>query len=56
MSNPTDNSACARLGHDDKVTYEDDESMVWVCRRCGAEGWEDLDTVPARPVVEGDNQ
>lgn len=32
--------------HDEDVTYEDDELIQWVCRRCGAEGEEDLTTPP----------
>lgn len=43
MAATTAPTACERLGHDDEVTYQDDESMIWACRRCGAEGWEDLD-------------
>ena len=27
--------------HDTETTYEDEESRYWICRRCGAEGWED---------------
>lgn len=29
--------------HDEDITYEDDETIQWVCRNCGAEGWEDKD-------------
>lgn len=35
-------SVCERLGHDDEVTYQDDDQVTWVCSRCGAEGWEDF--------------
>jgi len=31
------NEVCERLGHDDRVTYEDDEIIQYVCERCGAE-------------------
>lgn len=27
--------------HDTETVYEDDEIHQWMCRRCGAEGWED---------------
>lgn len=31
------NDTCRILGHDDEVTYEDDELIQYVCARCGAE-------------------
>lgn len=29
--------------HDTETTYEGDDGIQWICRRCGAEGWEDAD-------------
>lgn len=29
--------------HDTEITYEDEETRHWICRRCDAEGWEDFD-------------
>ena len=29
--------------HDTEITYEDEETRQWICRRCDAEGWEDFD-------------
>ncbi len=26
--------------HDAVVTYEGEDGVQWVCRRCGGEGWE----------------
>lgn len=34
---------CLSLGHDDEIVDEDEDSYTWICRRCGAEGWEDKD-------------
>jgi hypothetical protein len=31
------------VDHDERITYEDAETVQWECRRCGAEGWVDLD-------------
>lgn len=28
---------CEAYGHDDQVTYEDEEIIEYECRRCGAE-------------------
>lgn len=37
-----DESVCGETyDHDIEVTYEDTEMTQWVCRHCGAEGWED---------------
>lgn len=27
--------------HDTYVTFEDEYGLQWMCRRCGAEGWEE---------------
>lgn len=27
--------------HDTFVTYEDVDGIQWMCRKCGAEGWEE---------------
>ena len=32
----------AVIGHDEETVYEDAELYQWNCKRCGAEGWEDL--------------
>lgn len=32
---------CYSIGHDDETIIEDEDGRTWVCRRCGAEGWED---------------
>ena len=29
--------------HDTEVTYDGPDGRQWVCRRCGAEGWEEPD-------------
>lgn len=29
------------IDHDERITYEDEECVQWVCERCGAEFWED---------------
>lgn len=37
-----DESRCGEdHDHDQEVTYEDDETLNWSCRCCGAEGWYD---------------
>lgn len=36
-------SDCDVMGHDDVTVHEDDDTKVWNCRRCGAEGWENKD-------------
>lgn len=42
---PADDTAiCGETyDHIQRVTYEDDEIVQWVCERCGAEWWEDRD-------------
>jgi hypothetical protein len=42
MTDSSGNETCDSLGHDDEITYEEDDGIMWVCRRCGAEGWEDV--------------
>lgn len=27
--------------HDMQIVYEGEDGRQWVCRRCGAEGWEE---------------
>lgn len=39
--------------HDAETTYEDADVIQWTCRRCGAEGWEDLDTDALDPPTAG---
>lgn len=34
---------CEIYGCDDVLTYKDDETRQYECRRCGAEWWEDTD-------------
>ncbi|MEW1990746.1 hypothetical protein [Microbacterium sp. NPDC078849] len=34
---------CELLGCDDVLTYEDEDTRQFECRRCGAEWWEDVD-------------
>lgn len=29
--------------HDEDIVFEDNGTRQWICRRCGAEGWEDFD-------------
>ncbi|AHJ88366.1 hypothetical protein CG91_gp066 [Mycobacterium phage 39HC] len=29
--------------HDEEVTYDEPDGLQWVCRRCGAEGWDSRD-------------
>lgn len=37
-----DESVCGETyDHDIEIMFEDDETLSWSCRRCGAEGWED---------------
>ena len=36
LESPDDTRAV--IGHDDQVTFEDDEIVQWLCTRCGAEG------------------
>lgn len=47
------NATCDSLGHDDYITYEDEDEdgYNWECRRCGAEGWVDA---PPREARDGD--
>lgn len=38
----TDPEVCGEShDHDEVVTYRDDETTQYECRRCGAEWWED---------------
>lgn len=41
-----DETECERLGHDDTITFEDEEAEQWECARCGAEWWEDKEPTP----------
>jgi hypothetical protein len=36
------NADCDAFGHDDYLVYEDADTRQWECRRCGAEGIEDV--------------
>lgn len=29
--------------HDTEIVYDEPDGTQWVCRRCGAEGWEEPD-------------
>lgn len=40
---PDPATECELLGCDDVITFEDDETTQYECRRCGAEWWEDND-------------
>ena len=31
--------------HDEQITYDGPDGVQWVCRECGAEGFEDPDTL-----------
>lgn len=37
---PDDDGPCAFLGHETVTTYEDEDTIQWECRVCGAEGWD----------------
>ena len=40
--NDYDDDVCGEsYDHEDEVVFEDDEVVQWICRNCGAEGWED---------------
>lgn len=37
-----DDEVCGEtFDHDEEVTYDEADGRQWMCRRCGAEGWED---------------
>lgn len=39
---PADEDVCGETyDHDTETTYEGDDGYGWMCRRCGAEGWEE---------------
>lgn len=43
--NPDDDAPqCGEaFDHDEEIVYEDGSLIQWLCRRCGAEGWNDKD-------------
>lgn len=42
MSEMEDEWVCGEAyDHDIYVVHDDHECIQWVCRNCGAEGWED---------------
>ena len=42
---PEDEEICVQgyPEHDEQVTYQGDDGVQWMCRRCGAEGWTDAE-------------
>lgn len=44
MTADDDNEVCGETyDHDLEYTYEDEDGYQWMCRRCGAEGWEEYE-------------
>ena len=42
MSDAPDEETCGwSYDHVTEITYEGPDGIQWVCRRCGAEGWEE---------------
>ena len=44
MSIEDEEDVCGEtFDHDEETTYDGPDGRQWLCRRCGAEGWEDVE-------------
>ena len=43
MTEETEDVCGETFDHDVVVTYDEPDGMMWECRRCGAEVWEDYE-------------
>jgi hypothetical protein len=44
VSEELNESICGEtVDHEQRITYEDSETVSWECTNCGAEWWHDID-------------
>jgi hypothetical protein len=44
MTTPDEETCGWSFDHDIEIVYEGEDGTQWVCRNCGAEGWDEPDT------------